>query len=234
MQRVGFTLEEIAAQLARLPTRARTHRRRLAEDVAHLAAAWTSASPSCSGCATASTSAYGGRLSPRPQHVQPWRPIASAAAPGPRRWLGDELQAEDHYLPASPAAAGWGEGQHGLQQTLHGGLDTGRDLGQVGSQNGICSCIAGLASSPAARRGSPVWLDLIVARDEAAPWKRPLSTLVWSGACRQCVQQLLASAGAQPLPSEQPRVQVGQFALENAEPEWMLCVSHSIFTRSWP
>jgi MerR family redox-sensitive transcriptional activator SoxR len=56
-QRVGFTLEEIAAQLARLPTRHVPHAATGRRCRASGSSGWTSASTSCSACATASTSA---------------------------------------------------------------------------------------------------------------------------------------------------------------------------------
>jgi DNA-binding transcriptional MerR regulator len=81
LRSVGFTLEEIAAQLARLPTRHVPHGR-LAEDVAHLAAAAGRAHRRAAAPARQPQPVHR-RLSVAQglQHVQPRRPMP-ARRPG--------------------------------------------------------------------------------------------------------------------------------------------------------
>ena len=96
-QRVGFTLEEIAAQLAQLPTRhvptggdwqkmSRVWQQRLDERITELQRLRDSLNQ-CIGCGCLSLKVCS-MYNPGDQ--------CQRGGPGPRRWLGDELQAEDH------------------------------------------------------------------------------------------------------------------------------------------
>jgi MerR family redox-sensitive transcriptional activator SoxR len=96
-QRVGFTLEEIAAQLARLPTRhvptggdwqkmSRIWQQRLDERIDELQRLRDSLNQ-CIGCGCLSLKVCS-MYNPGDQ--------CQRGGPGPRRWLGDELQAEGH------------------------------------------------------------------------------------------------------------------------------------------
>ena len=90
-QRVGLTLEEIGAELAKLPPERAPDAPRLGAPVEQLdARASISASPSCSGCKAGLTECIGcGCLSLDRCKLANPDDRAERLGPGPRYWIGD-------------------------------------------------------------------------------------------------------------------------------------------------